>query len=149
MRWTRRIRILWQGTFLVLFLGLLLSLARGSPRALPAGLFRVADPRSAVSLALADGAFPPALLLGAALLLLTIVLGRFFCGWICPLGTLQQLSSWILTPRARRESMAHPTASDKPIQAAGAVSEVPSKACPAELTPRARSRRCSPTRSTS
>ena len=105
MSWTRRIRILWQATFLVLFLGLLASLARGSPRAFPAAVFHEADPLSAVSLALADGAFPRALLLGAALLLLTVVFGRFFCGWICPLGTLQQLSSWLLTPRARRESM--------------------------------------------
>jgi len=102
---TRLIRILWQGTFLVLFLGLLAALAAGDPRAFRSGIFHEADPLSASSLAVADGGFPVALLLGAALLLLTLVFGRFFCGWICPLGTLQQLSSWLLTPRSRRESL--------------------------------------------
>lgn len=104
MGWTRRIRILWQASALALFLGLLAAVARGSPRALPAGIFHELDPLAAVSLAVGDGTFPVALLLGVGLLLLTIVLGRFFCGWICPLGTLQQLSSWLLTPRSRRES---------------------------------------------
>jgi polyferredoxin len=103
--WTRRIRILWQAASLVLFLGLLAALVRGSPRALPASTFHELDPLSAAALALADGTFPVALGLAVALLLLTLVLGRFFCGWICPLGTLQQLSSWLLTPRSRRESM--------------------------------------------
>jgi polyferredoxin len=103
--WTRRIRILWQGTFLALFLWLLERLAAGDGRAFRTGALHESDPLSAISLALADGGFPVALLLAAALLLLTLVLGRFFCGWVCPLGTLQQLSSWILTPRTRRESL--------------------------------------------
>jgi ferredoxin len=103
--WTRRIRILWQATALALFVGLLAALARASPRALPSAVFHELDPLAAVSLALADGSFPPALLAGVGLLLATLVLGRFFCGWICPLGTLQHLASWLLTPRSRRESM--------------------------------------------
>lgn len=105
MSWTRRIRILWQGAFLALFLWLLERLAAGDARAFRTGALHESDPLSAVSLALADGGFPVALLLAAALLLLTLVLGRFFCGWVCPLGTLQQLASWILTPRTRRESL--------------------------------------------
>ena len=50
-------------------------------------LFRI-DPLAALAAFLAPGAFVweqlwPAL----AILLLTILLGRFFCGWVCPLGT--------------------------------------------------------------
>lgn len=31
----------------------------------------------------------------AALLLTTLVAGGFFCGWICPVGTLQDVFSWV------------------------------------------------------
>ena len=33
------------------------------------------------------GKFTPAFILGIIILILTIFLGRFFCGWICPMGT--------------------------------------------------------------
>ena len=50
-------------------------------------LFRL-DPLAALADALAPGPFHWRLLWPAfVLLLLTFVLGRFFCGWICPLGT--------------------------------------------------------------
>ena len=102
MSWTRRIRILWQGAFLALFLWLLERLAAGDARAFRTGALHESDPLSAVSLALADGGFPVALLLAAALLLLTLVLGRFFCGWVCPFGTLHHFFGWILPSRRGR-----------------------------------------------
>lgn len=50
-------------------------------------LFRI-DPLAALADALAPGPFSWALLWPALLLLaLTALFGRFFCGWICPLGT--------------------------------------------------------------
>lgn len=30
-----------------------------------------------------------------ALLIMAVIGGRFFCGWICPIGTLQDFSAWI------------------------------------------------------
>lgn len=39
---------------------------------------------------------------GVATVILTIVLGRFFCGWVCPLGTLQQLVGWLSRKQASR-----------------------------------------------
>jgi MauM/NapG family ferredoxin protein len=105
MNWTQRIRIVWQGFFLLLFVWLLARLAAGDPRSLPFSVFHHADPLSAVGVVLADGTLPGALVWATLLLVVTVVLGRVFCGWVCPLGTLQQLSSWMFSPRSRRESL--------------------------------------------
>ncbi len=106
MNWTIRLRIVYQGFFLVLFLALLARLAAGDPRDLPYTAFFHGDPLAAVAVVLSAATLPGALAWGAGLVLLTIVFGRFFCGWVCPLGTLQQLASWLLSPRTRRESLA-------------------------------------------
>ena len=103
---TRKIRILWQAVFLGLFLWLLARLSLGDPRAFPFGVFALANPLSAAGLAAAAGTIPRSLAFAGLLLIATLMFGRFACGWVCPLGTLQQLSSWLLSPRSRRESMA-------------------------------------------
>ncbi|MBP1620875.1 MAG: yccM, partial [Acidobacteria bacterium] len=105
MSWTQRTRIVWQGFFLLLFFWLLARLASGDPRALPFTVFHHADPLSAVGVVLADGTLPGALVWAVLLLVVTLLFGRVFCGWVCPLGTLQQLSSWLFSPRSRRESL--------------------------------------------
>jgi MauM/NapG family ferredoxin protein len=102
---TRLTRILWQAVFLGLFLWLLWRLAEGDPRDYPYPLLHQLDPLSAAGVAAAAGTLPRALAWAGLLLILTLVFGRFFCGWICPLGTLQQLASFLLSPRSRRESM--------------------------------------------
>ncbi|MGE5707392.1 MAG: 4Fe-4S binding protein, partial [Bacteroidota bacterium] len=68
--------------FLALTL-LLLSLPLG-PR-----LFMQASPLAALSASLASHA--PVLAWGWLFLLLALPFGRFFCGWVCPLGTLNGL----------------------------------------------------------
>jgi polyferredoxin len=42
----------------------------------------------------------------AALMILAIVLGRVFCGWICPLGSLIEALDFILSPLRRRNPIA-------------------------------------------
>lgn len=37
----------------------------------------------------------PILLLSLIPLVLTLVLGRFFCGWVCPFGAINQFFSWL------------------------------------------------------
>ncbi len=61
------------------------------------------DPLAALTL-VAGGAAPPlAFLLGAALVLgVHLLLGRFFCGWLCPYGILSRLVQRIRAPLARR-----------------------------------------------
>ena len=65
---------------------------RGSDRIVAAvnGFFR-ANPLTAVSTTLAAKEFLPLLLPGLLLLVLALFLGRFYCGWICPLGTTLDL----------------------------------------------------------
>lgn len=54
-------------------------------------LFR-ADPLVLVSFFFSTGTFTWLLLPGLLTLLFSIILGRFFCGWICPLGTILDLT---------------------------------------------------------
>ncbi len=58
----------------------------------PVRLFFEWDPLVAVTNALAGHALYRGLLWCLVILVPTLLLGRFFCGWICPMGTLQH---WI------------------------------------------------------
>lgn len=62
-------------------------------------LFRL-DPFLALSASLAGGAWIGRMWPALVTLLLTFLLGRFFCGWLCPLGTLLDLV-WRLLPKRR------------------------------------------------
>jgi polyferredoxin len=83
--------------FLLLFLGLLVFTSlRPIPGATgdihlraPVRLFFELDPLVSLVNALAGHALYRGLLLSLVILLPTLFLGRFFCGWICPMGTLQ------------------------------------------------------------
>jgi len=55
----------------------------------PVRLFFEWDPLVAVANALAGHALYRGLIWSLLILLPTLFLGRFFCGWICPMGTLQ------------------------------------------------------------
>ena len=55
----------------------------------PVRLFFLLDPLVAIANALATHALYRGLILSLIILLPTFFLGRFFCGWICPMGTLQ------------------------------------------------------------
>ncbi|HEX8713153.1 MAG TPA: 4Fe-4S dicluster domain-containing protein [Terracidiphilus sp.] len=86
--------------FLILFLGLLiLTSLSGMPGVAgdlhvhaPVRLFFEWDPLVGLSNALATRALYRGLLWCLVILLPTLFLGRFFCGWICPLGTLQHFA---------------------------------------------------------
>lgn len=97
----RTLRIASQAAFLVAFvlamLGLAVTVVPG-----PAASFLLAlDPLTAIGTGLADWTLPAWTWLGVLVLLATLLLGRVFCGWVCPLGTLQQLVSWLAGPRRR------------------------------------------------
>ena len=83
--------------FLLLFLALLIftSMRPASSSSgdihmrAPVRMFFILDPLIAISNALATHALYRGLLWSLVILLPTLFLGRFFCGWICPMGTLQ------------------------------------------------------------
>lgn len=92
-----RLRRLSQLFFFLLFLFLLLRTDfRASPSASPddlrltspVALFFQLDPLVAISNALASRALYRGLLWSLVILIPTFFLGRFFCGWVCPMGTL-------------------------------------------------------------
>ncbi|MGO8757809.1 MAG: 4Fe-4S dicluster domain-containing protein [Terracidiphilus sp.] len=95
-RW-QLLRRLSQIFFLLLFVWLLaFTSLRGIPGATsdihllaPVRLFFEWDPLVALANAIAGHALYRGLLWSLIVLLPTLFLGRFFCGWICPMGTLQ------------------------------------------------------------
>ena len=101
--WQRRLRRLrlsrWsltrktvQALSLLLFLGIFVAAARGLPAWQVQALMQI-DPLLMLANLLASRTFQAAALLGLVTLFLTLVFGRAWCGWLCPLGTLIDLVS--------------------------------------------------------
>jgi MauM/NapG family ferredoxin protein len=85
-----RIRRVVQIVFLLLFFVLVL-LARPRPDmdpGLAAKSFFLFDPLILIVTWLAAHAVPVAMLLSLVVIATTAILGRVFCGWVCPLGTI-------------------------------------------------------------
>ena len=109
-----RLRLFSQIAFFLLFLFLLLRTEfRGSvsePRSeirlpYPVGLFFQLDPLVALSNALASHALYRGLLWSLVVLIPTMFLGRFFCGWICPLGSIHHFFSSLKSERKRGKQL--------------------------------------------
>ncbi len=64
-------------------------------RGWPVNALLAADPLVAVSVALATGVLVGPLMLALVTLVVTIIFGRVFCGWVCPFGTMHQFVGWL------------------------------------------------------
>jgi polyferredoxin len=64
-------------------------------------IFLQSDPLVAVTNALASHALYRGLLWSLVILIPTFFLGRFFCGWICPLGTVHHFFSNLKSEKKR------------------------------------------------
>jgi len=103
LKWARRIS---QVAFFGLFMYFLFQTAfRGSFAAradapvrlpLPVEGFLLADPFVGAITGLASHSVYRGLLWGIGLLAVTMLVGRVFCGWICPFGTLHHFFGWLL-----------------------------------------------------
>jgi polyferredoxin len=109
-----RLRRFSQIVFFLLFLFLLVRTEfKGSLTAsssdirlpYPVGLFFQLDPLVALSNALASHALYRGLLWSLVVLVPTMFLGRFFCGWICPLGSIHHFFSSLKSERKRGKQL--------------------------------------------
>ncbi len=79
-----RLRQFSQAVFLLTFLWLFLQTESKGANELgyPVKIFLDADPLLALTTLLASRSLPPALVLALAVAVATVILGRFFCGWV-------------------------------------------------------------------
>ena len=104
------LRIVSQLVFFTLFLGLLISTALGTAViATPhlAQIFLITDPLILVGMALA-GTFTSVLLAALAVVALSLILPRAYCGWICPLGTTMDIVDKLLFRKRDRSKNTAP-----------------------------------------
>jgi polyferredoxin len=102
-RW-RWLRLSAQILVLALFLYLLVANRAGASTWLPDDLFFRLNPLAGLSAMLAEKRFIVPMLLGLLTIGLTLVLGRVWCSWICPLGTLLD---WTNLRRRYRNALGH------------------------------------------
>ncbi len=100
--WVQWLRKLCQGFCLVLFLWLVLAARFGDGKSASPllSLFFDLDPLVFLSTFLSTHAITKSLLFALITIVATLLLGRVFCGWVCPLGAAHALAGWF---RARRK----------------------------------------------
>jgi polyferredoxin len=83
-----------------------LPVATGTaPLPYPVSIFLQSDPLVAISNALSTRALYKGLFWSLTIIISTLFLGRFFCGWICPLGTLNHFFSNLKSERKRGKQL--------------------------------------------
>lgn len=85
-----------QGITFALFIVLFLFTVYPFAEKLPVDIFLRLDPLVALVSMIASRAIITTMLWSVIVLLLTLVIGRFFCGYVCPLGTLIDIVNFIL-----------------------------------------------------
>jgi polyferredoxin len=88
-----------QGFFLALFFWFCVvssvGIAFWQLRGWPVNWFLQLDPLVALATALTTRVLPAGLWWALVTVTVTLVLGRVFCGWLCPFGTMQQIVGWL------------------------------------------------------
>lgn len=96
-------RILSQTVFLVLFLFTTWATWTTRLKGYPVSRFLEIDPLISISTALSTGYVYRYLGWSIGVILLTLLFGRVFCNWVCPLGTLHQFVGWLFNTRNSKE----------------------------------------------
>lgn len=84
----RRARIAVQTIAFISFLYLLIGLNNNADLILPHHLFFLLDPLAGITAMVGGREFIPIMTFGLITLVLALFLGRAWCGWICPMGTV-------------------------------------------------------------
>ncbi len=90
-------------TFL-LFVALLILTTFPLASPVPVDAFLRMDPAAAIAASLSARTLIPSLWPAAVLLMLTLILGRFFCGYVCPLGTAIDAADAAMRRKRRRNA---------------------------------------------
>jgi MauM/NapG family ferredoxin protein len=100
----RKIRIASQAIFLLLFLWLFLQTeSKGADElGYPVKIFLDADPLIFITTLLASHEWIKTFFLAVFMIIATVILGRVFCGWVCPLGTLHNLVGTLQKSKPRK-----------------------------------------------
>ncbi|HSW44979.1 MAG TPA: 4Fe-4S binding protein [Phycisphaerae bacterium] len=101
------IRILFQLVVITLFLTFVFVTTFTHLDSVPALKFWVSkfleiDPLVAIATALATHTVYKGLIWSLILLIPTLLLGRFFCNWICPYGIIHQFAGWLFNNRTAK-----------------------------------------------
>jgi len=98
-------RIVSQTLFFSLFMFLLWVTWFSRLGGYPVSLFLEVDPLVGLATALSTGTVYRWLWRGMWVLVPTLVLGRVFCNWMCPYGTLHQFFGWLFNIRNNRNNI--------------------------------------------
>lgn len=94
-KFTVNVRIIIQFFFLFLFFFLLIKAGSSGVKSFVfTDFFFYIDPLIFLSNLFSTHSIIPIFFLSLIPVFLTLIFGRFFCGWICPLGTINQFFSW-------------------------------------------------------
>lgn len=99
----KKLRIAYQVFFLTLFflmLGMTTETLLGS---YPTSIFLEASPLVALGTMLSSGTLYMGLAWAGVIVLITLIFGRIFCSWICPLGIINHLTG-LLFPKKKTEA---------------------------------------------
>jgi ferredoxin len=93
------VRRITQVFFLVVFLWFCIVATVGPAwyqlRGWPINWLLELDPLTALATVLATGTFYANLAWALIAIVLTLIVGRFFCGFVCPLGAINQFTGWV------------------------------------------------------
>ena len=96
----RRTRLIYQIVFTLLFFFLILASIQDNLQLLknyPVKLFLNMSSLSGIGTIISQHNLVSGMMLGIFIASLCLFLGRFFCGWICPMGSCQHLASSVFT----------------------------------------------------
>ena len=96
MKNLRLLRRLVQIAFLLFFYWLLINTTYPVGGFVPVDLFLKVSPLNGIMSAIAGKSFYPGFWICLIIVALTIVIGRFFCGWVCPFGTTIDITDRLL-----------------------------------------------------
>ncbi len=99
----KRVRLLYQVAFFGLFCFLIYAGAHSWGTRFELDLFSNMSGLSAIANILSQHNIPPGLMLAVAIAVMSLFFGRFFCGWICPMGIVQHFGAWIFRSSEKAE----------------------------------------------